>query len=215
MLIEESALRYRLGRTDVMTAQLGHLLSVTALPTVKLGVIPFTTEARPMWTLEAFTVFDDARVHIELLAAQVTAKGSRQPGSPVDDLLDGMHGGDGHQSLLQVDHDERGRGVEGGECHRVSFRWGGYEEECDGTPCSAGAGFDALGPRRTRAWDMIVRSASTMTSPRALTTLGSQLGFRRAGWRPSGSACVHSRGWRFRVGGNLAARRRAREAKKR
>ena len=72
MLIEESALRYRLGGTDVMTAQLGHLLSVTALPTVKLGVIPFTAEARPMWTLEAFTVFDDARVHIELLSAQVT-----------------------------------------------------------------------------------------------------------------------------------------------
>ena len=72
MLIEESALQYRLGGTDVMTAQLGHLLSVTALPTVRLGVIPFTTKARPMWTLEAFTVFDDARVHIELLAAQVT-----------------------------------------------------------------------------------------------------------------------------------------------
>jgi hypothetical protein len=34
MLIEESALRYRLGGTDVMTAQLGHLLSVTALPAV-------------------------------------------------------------------------------------------------------------------------------------------------------------------------------------
>jgi hypothetical protein len=25
-----------------------------------------------MWTLEAFTIFDDARVHVELLAAQVT-----------------------------------------------------------------------------------------------------------------------------------------------
>jgi hypothetical protein len=25
-----------------------------------------------MWTLEAFTVFDDARVHVELLSAQVT-----------------------------------------------------------------------------------------------------------------------------------------------
>lgn len=29
MLIEESALRYRLGGNGVMTAQLGHLLSVT------------------------------------------------------------------------------------------------------------------------------------------------------------------------------------------
>ena len=25
-----------------------------------------------MWTLEAFTVFDDSRVHVELLSAQVT-----------------------------------------------------------------------------------------------------------------------------------------------
>lgn len=72
MLIEESVLRYRVGGNEVMLAQLGHLMSVTALPNVRLGIIPFTTEDRPMWALEAFTVFDDARVHVELLAAQVT-----------------------------------------------------------------------------------------------------------------------------------------------
>lgn len=72
MLIEESVLRYRVGGSEVMLAQLGHLLSVAAVPNVKVGVIPFTTEGRPMWTLEAFTVFDDARVHVELLSAQVT-----------------------------------------------------------------------------------------------------------------------------------------------
>lgn len=72
MLIEESVLRYRVGGNDVMLAQLGHLMSATALPSVKLGIIPFTAEDRPMWTLEAFTIFDDARVHVELLAAQVT-----------------------------------------------------------------------------------------------------------------------------------------------
>jgi hypothetical protein len=72
MLIEESVLRYRVGDNEVMLAQLGHLMSATALPNVKLGIIPFTAETRPMWTLEAFTVFDDTRVHVELLAAQVT-----------------------------------------------------------------------------------------------------------------------------------------------
>jgi Domain of unknown function (DUF5753)/Helix-turn-helix domain len=72
MLLEESVLRYRVGGAEIMMAQLGHLLSVTALPSVRLGVIPFTAEPRPMWTLEAFTVFDDARVHVELLSAQVT-----------------------------------------------------------------------------------------------------------------------------------------------
>jgi transcriptional regulator with XRE-family HTH domain len=72
MLLEEAVLRYRVGGNEVMSAQLGHLLSVTALPNVKLGVIPFTAEARPMWTVEAFSVFDNARVHVELLSAQVT-----------------------------------------------------------------------------------------------------------------------------------------------
>lgn len=72
MLIEESVLRYRLGDAEVMAAQLGQLLTVTALPNVSLGVIPFSAPAREMWTLEAFTVFDDARVHVELLSAQVT-----------------------------------------------------------------------------------------------------------------------------------------------
>jgi len=55
-----------------MAAQLGHLLSAIALPSVSLGVIPFSASERQMWTLEAFTVFDDARVHVELLSAQVT-----------------------------------------------------------------------------------------------------------------------------------------------
>ncbi len=65
-------LRYRLGDSETMAAQLGHLLSAIALPSVSLGVIPFSASERQMWTLEAFTVFDDARVHVELLSAQVT-----------------------------------------------------------------------------------------------------------------------------------------------
>jgi transcriptional regulator with XRE-family HTH domain len=72
MLVEESVLRYRLGDSEIMAAQLGHLLSAIALPSVSLGVIPFSASRRQMWTLEAFTVFDDARVHVELLSAQVT-----------------------------------------------------------------------------------------------------------------------------------------------
>jgi len=72
ILVEESVLRYGIGNGEVMAAQLGHLLTVTALPNVRFGVIPFTAMERRMWTLEAFTVFDDARVHVELLSAQVT-----------------------------------------------------------------------------------------------------------------------------------------------
>lgn len=71
LLIEEEVLRHRIAAPDVMAAQLAHLAEAAGLPAVALGVVPFTTE-RPMWPLEAFTVFDDERVIIELLSAQVT-----------------------------------------------------------------------------------------------------------------------------------------------
>jgi len=71
LLIEEEVLRHRIGSPDVMAAQLAYLAESMQFPAVTLGVVPFTAE-RPMWPLEAFTVFDDERVIIELLSAQVT-----------------------------------------------------------------------------------------------------------------------------------------------
>jgi len=67
LLIEEEVLRHRIAAPDVMAAQLAHLAEAAGLPAVVL----FTAE-RPMWPLEAFTVFNDERVIIELLSAQVT-----------------------------------------------------------------------------------------------------------------------------------------------
>ncbi|MFF7726305.1 helix-turn-helix domain-containing protein [Streptomyces sp. NPDC008001] len=72
LLIEESVLRYRIGDAETMAGQLGHLLSVMSLPAVSVGIIPFTAQGRGMWTLEGFNIFDDERVHVELLTAQVT-----------------------------------------------------------------------------------------------------------------------------------------------
>jgi transcriptional regulator with XRE-family HTH domain len=71
-LLEEAVLRQVIGDADVMAGQLGYLSEVVALPSVSLGVIPFGSAGRPVWPLEAFTVFDDSRVHVELLSAQVT-----------------------------------------------------------------------------------------------------------------------------------------------
>jgi Domain of unknown function (DUF5753) len=68
-LLEEAVLRQVVGDADVMAGQLRYLLEAAALPSVTLGVIPFNAGAPPG---VAFTVFDDARVHIELLSAQVT-----------------------------------------------------------------------------------------------------------------------------------------------
>lgn len=103
MIVEESVLRYRVGGSSVMLAQLGHLLSATDMPSVRLGVIPFAAEGRPMWTLEAFTAFDDARVHVELLSAQVTLTA---PGEVIlylrafDQLADLARYGDDARALI-------------------------------------------------------------------------------------------------------------------
>ncbi|MFE4827437.1 helix-turn-helix domain-containing protein [Streptomyces sp. NPDC056672] len=72
LIVEESVLRYQIGDAETMAGQLGHLLAVMSLPAVSLGVIPFAARERHIWTLEAFNVFDDERVHVELLTAQVT-----------------------------------------------------------------------------------------------------------------------------------------------
>ncbi|MGW6310570.1 helix-turn-helix domain-containing protein [Streptomyces niveus] len=72
LLIEEAVLRYQVGDAEAMAGQLGHLLSVMSLPAVSVGVIPFSARDRDIWTLETFDVFDDQRVHVELLTAQVT-----------------------------------------------------------------------------------------------------------------------------------------------
>jgi transcriptional regulator with XRE-family HTH domain len=71
-VLEEAVLRQVVGDAEIMVGQLGYLLEASAFPTLALGVIPFAVPGRPVWPLEAFTVFDDARVYIELLSAQVT-----------------------------------------------------------------------------------------------------------------------------------------------
>ncbi|WP_269853526.1 helix-turn-helix domain-containing protein [Streptomyces sp. RPT161] len=71
MLVEEAVLRFQFGDSEAMAGQLGHLLAVMSLPSVSLGVIP-SVAPRSVWAMETFNVFDDARVHVELLTAQVT-----------------------------------------------------------------------------------------------------------------------------------------------
>ncbi|MCD0452502.1 DUF5753 domain-containing protein [Actinocorallia sp. API 0066] len=72
-VMEESVLYYRMADPETMAGQLGHLLTVMSLPSVALGVIPFSSpEARPMWTLGNFSVYDTEQVRVELLTAAVT-----------------------------------------------------------------------------------------------------------------------------------------------
>ncbi|WP_328560709.1 helix-turn-helix transcriptional regulator [Streptomyces coelicoflavus] len=71
LVVEESALYYRVADEDSMAAQLGYLLAAGALPQVSLGVIPSATRDRTQWPRETFHVYDDKLVSVELVSAQV------------------------------------------------------------------------------------------------------------------------------------------------
>lgn len=47
VVLEESVLRAPIGGADVMAGQLGHLLTVSALPSISLGIIPSTPTGPP------------------------------------------------------------------------------------------------------------------------------------------------------------------------
>lgn len=70
VVVEESVLHYQVADPDAMAAQLGHLLTAGALPTVSLGVIPAATR-RTHWPEETFHVYDDKLVSVELVSAEV------------------------------------------------------------------------------------------------------------------------------------------------
>lgn len=78
VLMEESVLRYRMGGREVMAGQLAHLLEVIGLPSVALGIIPFTADRLSMWPLEAMYIFDDERVVVESLTAEVNVTAPSQ-----------------------------------------------------------------------------------------------------------------------------------------
>lgn len=71
VLVEETVLRYRVGTPAVMREQLLHLLQVQRLPTVALGVIPFTADRTGMWPMESFYLYDHTRALVETLSAEV------------------------------------------------------------------------------------------------------------------------------------------------
>ncbi|MDT0468747.1 helix-turn-helix domain-containing protein [Streptomyces gibsoniae] len=79
LLVEEAVLRHRVGGAEVMAGQLGYLLSIMALPSVSLGVIPFSADRR-MWMVETFSVYDDAQAQVELLTAQVNVTAPSEVG---------------------------------------------------------------------------------------------------------------------------------------
>lgn len=68
IVVEENVLRHPIGGTDSMAGQLGHLLTVSALPSVSLGVIPLGADRSHSWPVEGFWIFDEACVAVELVS---------------------------------------------------------------------------------------------------------------------------------------------------
>lgn len=71
-LIEESALRIGMGGREVMAAQLEHLISVSFMPSVSLGVVPAGPDREVARPVEDFWIFDSAQVNVELVSGYLT-----------------------------------------------------------------------------------------------------------------------------------------------
>ncbi|MFF7633545.1 helix-turn-helix domain-containing protein [Kitasatospora sp. NPDC008050] len=66
-VIEESILRGAVCDPDVMAGQLGHLVTISTLASVSLGVIPLAT-GRTRSPAEDFYMFDDVQTSVELVS---------------------------------------------------------------------------------------------------------------------------------------------------
>jgi transcriptional regulator with XRE-family HTH domain len=68
IVLEEGILHYRIGGAAVLAEQLEHLLAMSRLPAMSLGVIPRNVDRSQTWPVEMFFIFDDAQVNVELVS---------------------------------------------------------------------------------------------------------------------------------------------------
>ncbi|MEQ7125272.1 helix-turn-helix transcriptional regulator [Actinopolymorpha sp. B11F2] len=67
-VMTEAVLRYLVCPADVMAGQLGQLISMTTVQTIRLGVVPFGV-VMPVGPLHGFYLYDDHSVYVELFTA--------------------------------------------------------------------------------------------------------------------------------------------------
>lgn len=78
VLMEQSALGAGVGGADVTAGQLGHLITVSSLPSVSLGIIPNRPDREVAWPIEGFWIFDDSQVTVELVSGHLTLTQPRE-----------------------------------------------------------------------------------------------------------------------------------------
>ncbi|TWD84003.1 helix-turn-helix protein [Kribbella amoyensis] len=67
-VMTEAVLRYQVCPPDVMTGQVGHLISMTTLPTIRVGIIPFGAPLS-VGPLHGFYLYDNKLAIVELFTA--------------------------------------------------------------------------------------------------------------------------------------------------
>lgn len=77
VVLEEQAIRERVGNLDTMTGQLDRLLGVISLPRVNLGIIPAAAPRR-VFASVGFWIFDDAMVNLETPTASLEVTQPRE-----------------------------------------------------------------------------------------------------------------------------------------
>jgi len=68
IVLEENALRHQIGGPAVLHEQLDYLRASMSLPSVTLGIIPFSADRSLLHPVEMFFLFDDTRVDVELVS---------------------------------------------------------------------------------------------------------------------------------------------------
>jgi transcriptional regulator with XRE-family HTH domain len=68
IVLEENVLRHLIGGTAVLREQLEYLRSSMPLPSVSLGIIPFSSDRSTLHPVEMFFIFDDTQVNVELVS---------------------------------------------------------------------------------------------------------------------------------------------------
>jgi Domain of unknown function (DUF5753) len=101
-LLLENALRLRVCPTDVLRGQLGHMLALSTLSNVELGVIPADSQLATA-PMHGFWIFDDELVLVETIAAELMLREPEEIalyGSVFDTLREAASVGDEMRLIL-------------------------------------------------------------------------------------------------------------------
>ncbi len=68
IVLEENVLRHQIGGPGVLREQLEHLRASMSLPSMTLGIIPFSADRSLLHPVEMFFMYDDVQVNVELVS---------------------------------------------------------------------------------------------------------------------------------------------------